>query len=222
MVQIHKTGVVSAGGTVGDNIITNFDTSLISIADGATTIMSNQTNGGVEEILSNFTGANKVLHVKGNGGNNRVYFAMSVTSGKQYTMSVDFYSPNSLSTAIHYELNGGDYSWQGGAVGYSDTGKWKRLSLTTPALTSNTTFYYFLYTQTNVDIYATNFKLEVGSKPTPWIPNSSSTMYVGNSVGFMEYTPPMLSAQSQKPGRFWQQSLSKSKSHLRKEVCING
>ena len=193
MVQIYKTGIVSAGGTVGDNIITNFDTSLISIADGATTIMSNQTNGGVEEILSNFMGANKVVHVHGNGGNNRVYFTRSVTSGSQYTMSVDFYSSSSLSTAIHYELNGGDYSWYGGAVGYSDVGKWKRLSLTTPVLTSNTTFYYFLYTKTDVDIYATNFKLEVGSKPTPWIPNSSSTMYVGNSVGFMEYTPPLCS-----------------------------
>ena len=188
--NITKQGIVYSGGEVGANILTNFDTSLISIADGATTIMTNQTNNGVEEILSNFAGANKVLHVRGNGGNNRVYFTVSATSGKQYTMSVDFYSPNSLATAIHYELNGGDYSWKGDAVGYLDVGKWKRLSLTTPVLTSNTTFYYFLYTQTNVDIYATNFKLEESATPTPWIPNSSSTMYVGNSVGFIECNTP--------------------------------
>lgn len=186
MSNVTKQGVVYSGGTVRENIITKFDTSLISITDGATTIMTNQTNNGVEEILSNFADANKVLHVRGNGSNNRVYFTMSVTSGKQYTMSVDFYSPDSLATAIHYELNGGDYSWKGDAVGYSDVGKWKRLSLTTPVLTSNTTFYYFLYTQTNVDIYATNFKLEESATPTPWIPNSSSTMYVGNSIGFIE------------------------------------
>ena len=184
--NITKQGIVYSGGTVKENIITKFDTSLISIADGATTIMTNQTNNGIEEILSNFTGANKVLHVRGNGGNNRVYFIVSATSGKQYTMSVDFYSPNSLATAIHYELNGGDYSWKGDAIGYSDVGKWRRLSLTTPTLTSNTTFYYFLYTQTNVDIYATNFKLEESATPTPWIPNSSSTMYIGNLVGFIE------------------------------------
>ena len=188
--KINKNGMVNAGGLVRNNIITNFDTSLISIPDGATTIMINQTNGGVEEILSNFLGTKKVLHIKGNGGNNRVYFTVSVSSGKQYTMSVDFYSPSALSAAIHYELYGGNYTWLGDTVGYSDAGKWKRLSLTTSTLTSNTTFYYFLYTQTNVDIYATNFKLEVGSTPTPWIPNSSSTMYVGNSTGFIERVTP--------------------------------
>ena len=126
MPNITKQGIGYAGGTVSENLITNFDTSLISIADGATTIMTNQTNNGVEEILSNFTGATKVMHVRGNGSNNRVYFTMSVTSGKQYTMSVDFYSLNSLATAIHYELNGGDYSWKGDSIGYSDTGKWRR------------------------------------------------------------------------------------------------
>lgn len=36
------------------------------------------------------------------------------------------------------------------------------------------------------DTYWKNFKIELGSVPTPWCPNETDDIYVGSTLGFTE------------------------------------
>ena len=164
-------------GVGNENLIPNYDTSFLSYQDGTTTLFTNQMNGGTQEIVSNINGAKKCIHFHSLGGNNRQYRTLSAYSGKTYTISADYYSPNSQTTSWGGELNGGNYSWTKASATYTTPGKWQRLSYTYSNLTSDATIYYFIYCANGDDCYVKNIKIEEGSVATPWTPNSSDSKY---------------------------------------------
>lgn len=178
-------------GLGGKNLISNFDTSFIEYSDGTSTLFTNQMNGGTQEIISNFNGAIKCLHLHNLGGNGRQYRTWSVQAGKTYTISADYYSENAQSTAWRGELNGGDYSWLGANAAYTTPGKWQRLSYTYNDLTSDATIYFFIYCAVNQDCYIKNIKIEEGSIATSWSPyvneniiyDSSGYQHNGDLIG---------------------------------------
>ncbi len=185
--EFKKTGVVRVDGDVlGENLISNFDTSFLTYNDGAVTILTNQMNGGTQEIVSNINGASKCLHLHSLGGNSRQYGTLPFTSGKTYTISADYYSPTSQSTSWRGELNGGDYSWTSKAATYTTPGKWQRLSYTYTSLTSDATMYFFAYCKNGSDCYIKNIKIEEGSIPTAWTPNPADELYTSNTQGAIE------------------------------------
>lgn len=161
------------GGAGNPNILTDFDTSFQSYTNGSTTLFNNQMNGGTQEIVSNIGGINKCLHLHSLGGNSRQYRTKSVSQGKTYTISADYYSTNAQSTAWRGELNGGNYSWQGAGMAYTTPGKWQRLYYTYSNLTSDATIYFFIYCANGQDCYVKNIKIEEGSSATPWCSASS-------------------------------------------------
>ena len=163
-------------GAGNPNLLSDFDTSFQSYTDGTVTLFSNQMNGGTQEIVSNINGINKCLHLHSLGGNNRQYRTKSVSQGKTYTISADYYSTNAQSTAWRGELNGGNYSWQGAGMAYTTPGKWQRLYYTYSNLTSDATIYFFIYCANGQDCYVKNIKIEEGSSATPWC--SASSMLV--------------------------------------------
>ena len=159
------------------NLVSSFDTSFLSYEDGTISLFTNQMNGGTQEILSNIYGVDKCLHLHCNsGGTGRQFVTMPLTAGKAYTISLDYYSTSTHNSALHGELNGGNYSWLIIGTSYSTPGKWKRLSITYDALTSDTTLYIMVYCATNQDCYVKNIKVEEGSVATPWIPNISHSL----------------------------------------------
>ena len=93
------------------NLITNYDTSFNSIANGTITIFYNQMNNSTQEVVASAGGVNKCLHLVSNGGNNRMYQTVSVSAGKSYTVSCDYYSAYAINIPFRGELAGGDYSW---------------------------------------------------------------------------------------------------------------
>lgn len=160
------------------NLISDFDTSFLTYSDGTISMFSNQMNGGIQEIVSNINGAKKCLHLHCNSGSsNRQYKTLSVSQGKTYTISADYYSLNAQNPAWRGELNGGNYSWLGASSAYTTPGKWQRLSYTYSNLTSNATIYFFIYCNAGDDCYVKNIKIEEGSEATPWIPNLNSVLY---------------------------------------------
>lgn len=178
-------------GLGGKNLISNFDTSFMEYSDGISTLFVNQMNGGTQEIISNFNGAIKCLHLHNLGGNGRQYRTWSVQAGKTYTISADYYSENAQSTAWRGELNGGNYSWLGANAAYTTPGKWQRLSYTYNNLTSDATIYFFIYCAVNQDCYIKNIKIEEGSIATFWSPyvneniiyDSSGYQHNGDLIG---------------------------------------
>lgn len=173
------------GGYGNPNLITNFDTSFLSYADGATTLFTNQMNSGTQEIISNFAGASKCLHLHSNGGSNRQYKTFSATSGKTYTVSVDYYSTTTQSLAFKGELYGGNYSWTEMRAGAYDTpGAWKRISFTYSNLTSNATLFMFVCCANGTDCYVKNFKIEEGTSATNWVPNGVTSTIIQDSSGY--------------------------------------
>lgn len=167
------------------NLITNFDTSFSSYDDGTTTLFYNQMNNGTQEIISNFAGVNKCLHLHSNGGSNRQYRTFSATSGKTYTVSADYYSTSTQSTAWRGELTGGNYSWESNSAGAYDTpGSWKRMSYTYSNLTSNATIYFFIHCTNGTDCYIKNIKIEEGDSMTPWGPSGTSTTIIEDNSGY--------------------------------------
>lgn len=164
-------------GPGGMNMISDFDTSFNTIAVGTITLFNNQMNGGTQEVLSSFANKNKVVHFHSNGGDNRMYRYYTVTKGKSYTVSFDYYSTSTHTSALHCELNGGNYNWLGSNCAYSTPGVWKRLSATYTNITSNALLYIFVMCNANADCYIKNIKLEEGPIATPWIPNSADPLY---------------------------------------------
>ena len=173
------------GGYGNPNLITGYDTSFLSYNDGAVTLFTNQMNGGAQEIVSNIPGASKCLHLHSSGGSNRQYRTIAATSGKSYTISVDYYSTSNQNIALHCELNGGNYSWtQANGLAYTTPGKWIRLSATYTNLTSNATLYYFIYCVNGTDCYVKNFKIEEGTSATNWVPNGVTSTIIQDSSGY--------------------------------------
>lgn len=167
------------------NLITNFDTSFLSYADGTTTLFTNQMNNGTQEIISNFADANKCLHLHSNGGNNRQYRTIGLAVGKTYTISADYYSTTRQTIAWRGELNGGDYSWSPASAGTYDTpGVWKRMSYTYSDLTSNATLYFFTHCANGTDCYIKNIKIEYGSSATAWSSSDISTTIIQDNSGY--------------------------------------
>lgn len=166
----------------GDNLITGYDTSFATIPNGTTTLFTNQMNGGAQEVVSNIGGAEKCLHLHSNGAQCRQYRTLGAQTGKIYTVSADYYSTTSQSPALRLELNGGNYSWFTINSVYDTPGEWRRVSCTTPSLTSDTTIYYFFYCNANQDCYIKNIKIEENTIPTPWTPNQSDSLYA--KLGF--------------------------------------
>ena len=153
------------------NLITNYDTSFNSIANGTIAIFNNQMNSGTQEVVASAGGVTKCLHLVSNGGNNRMYQTVSVSAGKSYTVSCDYYSAYAISMPFRGELNGGDYSWQGSNSGsYSTPNQWARVSFTFTNLTSNATLFYFMHCAQGTDCYIKNIKVEEGTSATPWVP----------------------------------------------------
>lgn len=172
------------GGSGNPNLITNFDTSFLSYADGATTLFTNQMNSGTQEIISHFMGTDKCLHLHSKGGNNRQYRTFSATAGKTYTVSADYYSTVAQNLSWRGELNGGDYSWFAASAGaYNTPGVWQRMSYTFSNLTSNAIIYFFIYCANGTDCYIKNIKIEEGTSSTPWCPNGASTI-IQDSSGY--------------------------------------
>lgn len=161
----------------GDNLITGYDTSFATIPNGTTTLFTNQMNGGAQEVVSNIGGAEKCLHLHSNGAQSRQYRTLGAQTGKIYTVSADYYSTTSQPSALRLELNGGNYSWFGINSVYDTPGEWRRVSCTTPSLTSDTTIFYFFYCNANQDCYIKNIKIEENSVATPWTPNQSDSLY---------------------------------------------
>lgn len=164
-------------GPGGMNMISDFDTSFNTIAVGEITIFENQMNGGTQEVLSSFANKNKVVHFHSNGGSDRMYRYYTVTKGKSYTVSFDYYSTSTHTRALHCELNGGNYNWLASDCAYSTPGVWKRLSTTYINITSNATLFIFIMCNANTDCYIKNIKLEEGSVATPWCPNPADALY---------------------------------------------
>ena len=165
------------------NLISNFDTSFLSYSIGATTLFTNQMNNGTQEIIANFEGAAKCLHLHSNGQSNRQYRTYSASSGKTYTISLDYYSLSIQTTPLHCELNGGDYSWTGAnSINYTTPGVWQRMSATYNTLTSNATLYFFILCANGTDCYIKNIKIEEGTISTPYVPNENSNFY--NGLGY--------------------------------------
>lgn len=150
------------------NRITTYDPSFHSYADGAVTLFYNQMNGGTQEIISDFAGAHKCLHLHSNGGNNRQYSTIAAYSGKTYTVSCDYYSTVNQNSALVIELYGGDYSWTSKGVDYTKPNQWVRLHITYENLTSATTIYYFMRCSNGTDCYIKNIKVEEGADSTPF------------------------------------------------------
>lgn len=85
------------------------------------------------------------------------------------------------------------YWWNGASgfsVSFTTTGEWQKLIATvaTNKKSQNMSIGYVYYTgKTSGDIcYVCGLKVEYGSISTPWIPNSTDTIYVSDSVGFSE------------------------------------
>ena len=162
-------------GPGGENLLTGYDTSFSTIAEGNSSIFFNQTNGGTQEVIKNLDGKSCVkIHTL--GGNSRVYNTISTSINKTYTISLDYYATYAKKGALRIERNGGDYSWTALATDYTTPNEWQRLSITFTN-TSNTTLFYFIYGNTNTDYYFTNIKLEIGPVATQWTPNSSDILY---------------------------------------------
>lgn len=173
---------------IKSNLITNYDTSFNSIANGTTTLFTNQMNNGTQEIVASAGGVNKCLHLVSNGGNNRMYKTISCYSGKSYTVSCDYYSAYAISAPFRGELNGGDYSWYGSNSGsYSTPYQWQRVSFTFANLTSNATLYYFMHCAQGTDCYIKNIKVEEGTTATPWVPAGQEerlVVYDSSGLGY--------------------------------------
>lgn len=184
-------------GLGNPNLINNFDTSFISYSDGPSTLFINQMNGGTQEIISNFNGAIKCLHLHNLGGNGRQYRTLAIQAGKTYTISADYYSDNAQGTAWRGELNGGNYSWLGANAPYTTPGQWQRLSYTYNNLTSDATIIFFIYCAKGQDCYVKNIKIEEGLTTTPWnsgdwfnnkIYDSSGYQYNGTIIESLFYS----------------------------------
>lgn len=168
---------------VNKNLLSNFDTSFLSYNIGATTLFSNQMNSGVQEIVANIAGAEKCLHLHSNGGQNRVYRTMSVSQGKIYTLSLDYYSATAKTKAQFGQLHGGDYTaWpETNSSNYTTPGAWQRLTYTFGPPTSDTKLYFYILCDNGADCYIKNIKIEEGSVMTPYI-NSSTNIISDNNL----------------------------------------
>ncbi len=149
-----------------------------SFADGSGANFTKQL--GAEGTASVVTVAdapvgNKVLSFtpKGSGSNNRTYRNISIKQGYNYRCSFYYKSSVVYSRAIHYELNGNGYSWDGkNKANTSTNGDWDWLYLETGLLNanagSNTSLYVFAYTPINVTSYIDYVRVErIAGSSTP-------------------------------------------------------
>ena len=165
-------------GVGNKNLLSSIDTSFLSYSDGACTIFTNQMNGGTQEIVSNITGATKCVHMHSLGSNSRQYITIPCYAGKSYTVSADYYSPTSQSTAFRGELNGGEYSWTASNSGaYTTPNQWERKSFSYTALVNDATLFIFIYCANGSDCYVKNIKVEEGLIATPYIPAFNDATY---------------------------------------------
>lgn len=175
---------LNGNNNLNKNLLSNFDTSFLSYADGTTTLFTNQMNSGVQEIVSNIAGAEKCLHLHSNGGQNRMYRTFSLTQGKIYTVSVDYYSTTAKTTAWWGQIHGGDYTaWPGTPqVNYTTPGSWQRLTYTFGPPTSNTTLYFYILCDNGKDCYVKNIKIEEGPLMTLYTHSSAKIVNNDNTV----------------------------------------
>ena len=148
---------------------------------GAYGNFNNQLNGGTIEVVE-FDGQ-RCLHIASKGGNNRCYRTLATSSGKTYTVSLDYYS-SVANIGFNIERNGGDYSWKAQGMSYTTPGKWACLS-TTFTNTSDTTLYIFLRCNTDTDAYINNIQVEEKDHPTYYTPDTRPTMLY-NEAGFAQ------------------------------------
>lgn len=149
------------------NLLTDFDTSLKSVPLGTTDLFTIQMGTDPIHEIVEFQGK-RCLHLKSSGGNNRVYRTYKALAGKTYTLSCDYFSPQTQNTSWRLERNGGDYSWAGtNSEPYTKLGIWQRLFFTVTN-TSDTQFYFFVCGAVNTDVYVTNFQIEENDHPTPY------------------------------------------------------
>jgi hypothetical protein len=118
------------------------------------------------------------------GSSNRVFTTVSATAGNIYTLSAWVKTSIASKVRIGYELNGGDYVWSAAYSSYhTGSGNWEKLSFTSPALTSNTTIYYFLFnTDASIFAYFDGIQTEKSSSVTPYVDGSLGTGYSWTST----------------------------------------
>jgi len=170
-----KYGNSFRAGIGATNRVTNpsFETSLTGWTD--------QTGGSMTQ--SNTTSLYGDYSVRTLGG--RIYTTTSGTIGTTYTLSAWVKTDQANKARIRYELNGGNYAWASGDSTYHPGDNvWRRLTITTPELTSNTTIYFFLYNNDGVNYsYFDGTQIEVyNSSGTSF--DGYATPYFDGSTGF--------------------------------------
>lgn len=129
------------------------DGSFESYTAGAFAGLTNQATATMEIVESGAFEGTKCLKLSGTfGSNRRIYNTVYGLKGKKYKFSVAYKSNMPAGTALpnnaclKFEMNGGDYSWNGAAYShaYSGSGEWEIMTVETAVLTSDTTIYCFV------------------------------------------------------------------------------
>lgn len=130
-----------------------------SYSNGATLSMTAQmgtsnttTITASTERAKTGTKSMKVSVASAAAGNKRIHNYFSAKQGYSYVYECWIYASTSSITSyfIKTELYGGNYNWKGySSSSYNIVGEWVHLSVSIPALTSDATFYTFIYIDSN-------------------------------------------------------------------------
>lgn len=200
--NISKQGIASASGNIGANLLLHTDTSVYDIG-----YMSSYSSGTCDTDWTMRFGDPSSIKINpsssstASGAYNYYNSAVNLTSGKTYCYSCWIYSD--VADTWTYDSLGHFQTYTSSAAhnrtiifsGVSvPANKWTwAYQVFKP--TANCVFrsFHIYFANTSQTIWVANVKLEEGTYPTQWMPNSADSNYGGAIHGFNEIPIPSIS-----------------------------
>ena len=169
-----KNGIVTASGIeVGENLVTNSNG--FNEGNGATGIKKYVTPEGYQKVVAE-TGNSNWCRLLGDRD-------IGITQGENFVFSVKMKSDDSTTKPTIYFTSGMGYYALTGVM----SNNWSTFYYAGTWSNSSSVFHdHFGFSSSPGTFYIKDIKLELGSTPTPWIPNSADYGVVPTQHGFAE------------------------------------
>ena len=176
-VKFKRTGMVQASGEIGENLIKE---SFYASAPWKNALSSNVVFQGKECMAV----AHHVLYSQNINNVRDIFPDMVFQENTQYTISIEWGENRSDDKYGSWYIR---FLYTDGTKSDLISNGSHDLHKSTMTSTAGKTVQHIVTTYGNGGItYFRNFKIEQGTKATPWCPNENDAIYVGSNHGFIE------------------------------------